>query len=180
MSRPSLETAIRTFATERHYSATTTERWLQLSSTDAAPLLDLARELRPSEHQLRDLWEWAEDIAERDAVALAQVLTAESIATVRQRAVSRNDKLKLVKGALRRVRFPQLAAVELQLATLVRELDLPRSVRLILPDFLEGSEVHVAVLATDAAALHAAALALVRAATSPACAKIFDLLAEAP
>jgi len=180
MSEHTLQTAIRTFATERHYSPTAIERWMKLAPTDAVALLDLARELRLGEHQLGDLWDWAEEIAERDHVALARVLAADEIAAARQRAVGRNDKLKLIKSALRRQRFPELAAIEAQLAALLRELDLPRNVRVTLPEFLEGRELHIAIHADTAAGMHDAAEALARAAASPACAKIFALLTEAP
>jgi ribonuclease D len=175
----SLDASVRSFAAERKYGHATLQRWSRLGPDDAGALLALAQELRPSENQLRDLWDWTEEIAARDHLGLAQVLAAEPVTAARRRAVSRNDKLKLVKGALRRRRFPQLAAAEERLAALVRELALPPSIRVTFPEFLEGDAVRVEITADSAAAFRRAAEALQAASATPACEQIFAVLAEA-
>ncbi len=180
MTRSELEAAFRAVAAARKYSDVTVDRWLRLSPDDGAVVLALAQELRLGDNQLRDLWEWAEEIAARDGTSLVQVLAAEPIDAARRRTVGRNDKLKLIKGALRRVRFPQLAAVEDQLGRLIDELGLPPSVRVTLPDFLEGDELRVEITARSAAALRDAAARLLAASESPACSALFELLGEVP
>lgn len=180
MSDSALEAAFRAFAAERRYGPSTVDRWLRLVPVDRAAIVELARELRPSENQLRDLWDWAEEIAQHDRSSLAVVLAGEALVAVRRRPISRNDKLKLLKAALRRLRFPQLAGVEDRLAALVRELGLPASVRVVLPDFLEGDTVRVEITAGSAPALRAAAERVLAATQTAACTAIFDLLGEAP
>jgi hypothetical protein len=143
-------------------------------------LLELAQELRPSENQFRDLWDWAGEIAQRDRISLSVTFASAPLLAVRRRRVSRNDKLKLLKAALRRLRFPQLAGVEDRLAALVRELGLPANIRIILPEFLEGDTIRVEITAGSTAALQAAAERLLAAAGSAACTAIFELLEEAP
>lgn len=175
-----LEASIRAFAAERKYRDATVDRWLCLAPADRAALLDLAQELRLGEHQLRDLWEWAEDIAVRDQSSLAQVLAVDLVAAARRRKLGRNDKLKLIKAALRRLRFPQLSSVEDRVAALVRQLGLPRNVRVILPEFLEGDALRVEITAESASALRAAVAGLLQAADTRTCAEIFELLQEAP
>ncbi len=173
--------AIRAFAQERRYAPATLARWLALAPGDARALLALAQELRLGENQLRDLWDWAEEIGQRDGLSLEQVLLLDPVAMVRRtRNVGRNDKLKLIKAALRRVRFPQLAATEERLAELVRQLDLPRNIRVSLPDFLEGDEVRVEIVAESSATLRVAADRLRTVADTPTCQEIFRLLEEAP
>jgi hypothetical protein len=175
------DAALRAFTEERRYSAAAVERWLAMAREDGEALLDLARELRLGENQLRDLWDWAEEIATRDHLSLAQVLALEPIQLARRaRQLGRNDKLKLVKTALRRVRFPQLAATEERLAALLRELNLPRNVRVSLPEFLEGDDLRVEIVAESAGALAAAADRLRAAADTATCKAIFQLLEEAP
>jgi hypothetical protein len=172
---------IRAFARGRRYSAPTLERWLALEAADGLALLELAREMRLGENQLRDLWEWTEEIAQRDRRSLAQVLALEPVAAPRRsRSLGRNDKLKLIKTALRRLRFPQLAATEERLATLVGELDLPGNIRVTFAEFLEGDEVRIEIVANSVASLEAAAERLRAAAAAPACATIFQILEEAP
>ena len=160
MIDPRLDASFRAFAAARRYGQATLDRWARLDGEDAAALLRLIEDLRPGENQLRDVWDWSDDVAARDGIALAQVLDEEPVVAARRRAVSRNDKLKLVKHALRRLRFPQLAATEDRLADLIRALALPRTVRVTLPDFLEGDTVRVEITAGNVAALQAAAAAL--------------------
>lgn len=172
--------AIRAYAGARLYSAATIERWLQLAAQDGEALLQLATELRLGENQLRDLWDWAEEIAERDGVTLSQVLAAEPLAKARARQLGRNDKLKVIKAALRRLRFPQLAAVEDRLVTLIRALQLPHSISITLPEHLDGDQVRIEIAADSRTAWQAAATALLAAADTPACAELFRLLDEGP
>ena len=174
------DAAFQAFAAERRYARATVDRWFSLAADDAAAVFALARELRLGDHQLRDLWQWAEEIATRDRVSLAQVLEAEPLGSLRHRAVSRSDKLKQIKATLRRLRFPQLTAVEERLQGLVRDLDLPAAVRIALPEFLEGDVIRVEIVAGSAAALRDAAAHLLAASRTPACAALFDALTEAP
>jgi hypothetical protein len=172
---------IRAFAHERRYGAPTLARWLALAPPDGQALLELARELRLGENQLRDLWDWAEEIAQRDHTSLVQVLAHESVTTPRRnRSLGRNDKLKLIKAALRRLRFPQLAAAEERLAALVRQLDLPHNIRVTFPEFLEGDEVRIEIVANSIASLEDAAERLRAVAGAPPFAAIFQILEEAP
>jgi ParB family transcriptional regulator, chromosome partitioning protein len=179
MMDPTTDTAFRSFAADRKYSQATIERWSHLGSEDAAAVLRLIEELRPSENQLRDLWTWIEEIGARDRVTVAQVLVLETLTAARRRDVGRNDKLKLLKGALRRVRFPQLTAAEDRLAALIRELALPRQVRVVVPECLEGDTIRLEITADNAATLRAAVEALRTAVAAPACEQLFAVLGHA-
>ncbi len=179
MAVPHLEEIAR-FASERRYRPATVERWLRLDATDAKALFGLASELRLGENQLRDLWEWAAEIAARDGSSIASVFASEAITSSRLRDAGRNDKLKSIKEALRRLRFPQLAAVERRLNELIGTLDLPRGMRAALPAFLEGDTVRFEFEAGSPARLKEVAEALERIAGSDAFAQIVRLLEEAP
>lgn len=175
-----LEGAIRAYTTERAFHADTCERWLSLAADDAGALWELTQELRLGENQLRDLWQWAEEIAARDRTTLAAVLTGAAVRAARQRPGGRSERLKASKAALRRLRFPGLAKTEDRIAALIAGLDLSPTVRLSVPDFLEGDELRAEIVARDAAGLAAAAHRLAQAAAQPACEEIFELLSEAP
>jgi hypothetical protein len=169
MTTAALDDAIRNFAAERHYAAKTVDRWLHLAPADRKALLDLARELRLGEHQLGDLWEWAEEIALRDGTSIAAVLDDALLRTAGRQQLGRNDRLKLVKEALRRLRFPELSATQERLASLVRALNLPANVRVVLPAHLEGDAIRVEIAASSPGALQVAAERLHAAAASPEC-----------
>jgi hypothetical protein len=170
--------AFRALAESRRYSSVTIDRWLRLAADDGAALLTLAQELRLGENQLRDVWDWAEEIAARDGVSLADVLAMDGVVAARRRAIGRNDKLKQIKGALRRLRFPQLSAVEDRLQAHIRALGLPENIRVRLPEFLEGDALQIEVVATSADGLRQAAAHLLAAAQASACEAIFQLLGE--
>jgi hypothetical protein len=172
---PQIEGDIRTYTGERGFHAATLDRWLALADLDKAALWDLTRQLRLGENQLRDLWVWSEEIAARDETSIATVLAHESVKAART-AAGRAECLKGVKAALRRLRFPALVRAEDRIAALIRALGLPRNVRLILPDHLEGDELRIEIEASDAAALRTAAAALAAAAGTSACEEIFELL----
>jgi hypothetical protein len=168
------------YANERGFRAASVERWLALAVEDAAALWELVGALRLGENQARNLWEWAEEIAARDGTTMAKVLTAEAFRAALHGSGGRNDRLKAVKAHLRRRRFPTLARAEDRLAALIADLELPSGVKLSLPEFLEGDEVRVEIVAADAKSLLAAANRIAAAAATPACEEIFELLSEAP
>jgi hypothetical protein len=172
------ESDIRDYASERGFRAATLERWLELASGDAVALWDLTRELRLGENQMRDLWDWSEEIAARDGTSITAVLAHESVKATRM-AAGRGERLKALKAALRRLRFPALVQVEDRIATLTRTLGLPRNVRLTVPEYLEGDEIRIEIVAADAASLRAAAEKVASTAATPACEEIFELLSGA-
>lgn len=168
--------AIRSFATERSYRDETVARWVALDPLDAASLLEIAADLRLGENQLRDLWLWAEEIAARDGSSLVAVFAEPGVRSALRKRAGRNDRVKGLRAALRRLRFPQLAAHEQQLAALVEALQLPGTVRVHWPEFLEGDSLHVELDVRSPAALAAQARALADAAARPEFAEIFALL----
>lgn len=167
---------VRTWGAERRFRPVTIERWTALAGADADALLRLATRLRLGENQLRDLWDWLDEVALRDGVSLATVLASGSLQDPFVRGLGRADELKVFKAALRRLRFPGLAAQERQLAGLVARLALPSSVRVEWPDFLEGDHLSISIDVRSPDGLRSVAQALASAATRPECAQIFALL----
>jgi len=180
MDRARLADEISAYANERGFRSATVDRWVALAADDAAALWDLVSALRLGENQARDLWEWGEEIAARDGRTLAAVFAAQPLQEALHGSGGRNDRLKAVKAHLRRLRFPTLARTEDRLEALVGGLGLPRGVKLSLPEFLEGDEVRVEIVARDAKGLQAVATQLANAAATPACEEIFELLSHAP
>lgn len=175
-----LRRRIGAFAAARRFQHGLRERWCAAADADAAALLDLAEELRLGENQLRDLYDWTEEIAARDGGTVAGVLGAAGVQAARARGLGRNEAIKAVREALRGLRFPQLAALERRLAECIRSLRLPPGVRIVLPEHLQGDEIRIEICAGDAAAVRAALAELAAAADRPQLAEVFALLQEAP
>lgn len=179
MSPSPLGERLARLGTDRPLSPATTVRWMTLPERDGLALADLAEELRLGDNQLRALWDWAEDIAARDGTDLAAVLDEEMVRAARAADVSRNDRLRRVREALRRRRFPQLVATEDRLRDLLNRLALPRDVRATLPSALEGDAVRFEFEVRSAGRLRELGLALVQAAETESCEEIFRQLGEA-
>ncbi len=168
------------FARERRYAEPTQQRWSQLSDHDAAALLHLAQPLQLSENQLRDIWQWLEDVAQRDQLPLAKILESPALQSVLRNPLGRAEKIKAFKSKLRELRFPQLVAAEQRARQLISALELPRHVAVELPAHLEGDSLRFSITANSASALQQAATALLAATAHPQCAELFHLLEEAP
>lgn len=176
MSETSVYDRVRAYAAERRFRAATIERWTTLAAADAEALLDLAERLRLGENQLRDLWAWLEEVALREGESLASVLANGSLRDAFGFGLGRSDQHKRFKAALRRLRYPGLAAQEARIRALVEELGLPASVRVEIPDFLEGDHVTLSVDVRNAESWRRVAESLAAAAERPECTAIFRLL----
>lgn len=168
------EQAARDYARERHFSAATTERWLRCAARDG--LLDLAVRLRLGENQFRDLLDLLEDCAVRHRCDARAVLELPPVSAVLRGKLGRNDTIKALKAALRRLRYPQLSATEERLKDLARSLALPRAVQIGFPDHLEGTQLTLTVQAGSATELRGLLGACARAAERAEVDEMFRLL----
>jgi hypothetical protein len=129
----------------------TIARWLNCPPADQDALLRIAARLQIGENHLRDVLDALEAIGSRRGSSFAEILDGEAVRNVLEAGQARNETLRALKLALRRLRFPQLVAAEARLRSLVRELALPAGVTMTLPENLEGDEVQVTVRASSPA-----------------------------
>ena len=151
------------YAKEGQIKPATVERMRVLGRESCDAVVDLLVPLKVSENQLRDFLDLREDTAARRGATVADVLTDDEIEAVRRREIGRSDKIKALKACLRRLRYPQLSAALDTIELLKREMELPRSCTLELPENLEGDEVVVTLRASSVAQLRSRVDALQRA-----------------
>jgi hypothetical protein len=137
------------YAHEKRLSPQTLARWKVWNEEDQIALLTLAQELQLGENHLRDFLDWLEEITARDGGAVREVLTRAEIHQPLQSTVSRNDKLKAIKEALRRIRYPRLSRLEEDLRAAVKALDLGNRIQVSFPPTLEGEEITVELKARN-------------------------------
>lgn len=154
------EAAILAYARGKRFGEATIGRWLARGEAERDLLLAFAERLRLGENQFRDILDHAEDIAVRRASSVASVLGEPSLRRLLASDLGRNEAIKGVKTALRRLRYPELAESERQLAEMARGLALPAGVRVEFPENLEGEHLCVTLRARSAAELRAQARAL--------------------
>ena len=129
------------YAQEKRITAQTLSRWQSWNEEDQAALLPIATALQLNENQLRDFLDWLEEIVARDSVTVRDVLGRAELQQPFGSKLSRNDKLRGVKDALRKIRYPRLSQLEDDLRGAIKALDLGNRVRVSFPPALEGNEV---------------------------------------
>lgn len=138
-----LKAQLAAYAQRKHLSSATRDRWQAWQEEDQAALLSCAQELQLGENQLKDFLDWLEEIALRDETAIQAALEQREIRTALAAQGSRNDKLKAVKTALRKLRYPRLTQLETSARDALKALDLGRSVQISFPPAFEGDEITV-------------------------------------
>ncbi len=146
------------------------------SDDERATMADVVAALRPSPRHLADVLDWLDDIAARDGVRPGSVVAAPPLRAALGSPGSPPDRLKRWKEALRRLRYPRLAAREQALAAAVRALELGRGVSIAAPAGLEGGTVTITIRAGSAAELDASLARVERARQTGELARLFDLL----
>lgn len=170
------EDAVWAYAAARRFGPITTQRWLRHTQPDRDALLRLTERLRLGENQFRDVLDALEDIAARRNTTLAALVVMSPLATVLDGGRGRNQTLRALRDALRRLRYPQLTTTETALASLAKRLRLPAGVRLEFPENLEGDQVSITICATSAAELRDRAAAVAAIAGRPEIEEMFRLL----
>lgn len=170
------ESDVRAFASERRFKAALLQHWLAQAPADRDALLELAALLRLGENQFRDLFDDLTAIAARQGGGLAPIVNGTALRAVLTRPLGRNEAIKAVKQALRRLRYPQLSAAEHRLDGLGKQLHLPSGVRVELPENLDGEHVVLTLRARSAAELRAQAGAVAVALQGAALDELFAVL----
>lgn len=140
---------IATYAQEKRLSLQTLSRWKAWGEEDQAALLVVAQKLQLGENHLRDFLDWLEEITARDGGTVRELLARTDIHQPLQSTLSRNDKLKAVKAALRKIRYPRLSRLEEDLRVAVKALDLGNRIQVSFPPTLEGEEITVELKARN-------------------------------
>ncbi len=127
------DSAIRALAAERHLPESHLARWLAFDTASRAALLDVARRLRMRTGQLVASIDLLDEIAARDKLTVAAILSENQIRRVLMRGGSTPDRSRALVEELRARRFPTLRAATARLNAEIATLDLPRSVTMLLP-----------------------------------------------
>jgi hypothetical protein len=166
------------YSQEKRLSAQTLRRWQSWAEEDQAALLVVANELRLNENQLRDFLDWLEEIITRDGVTVRDILGRGDLRHPLQANLSRNDKLKAVKEALRKIRYPRLSRLEDDLRAAVKALDLGSRVRVSFPAALEGDEITVEIKARSVQELGNSLVTMQQKLADGSLRRVFELMDE--
>jgi hypothetical protein len=171
---------VQEYAKARGFHPRTLARMSGWTAPDCAALGRLILAFKISENHLRDLMDWLEEIALRDGCAVAAILAEKAINNIEtDPRLGRADKLKRVKEAVRRRRFPRLAQTEDALRTCIVALRLHPDIVLSAPAGLEGGRLHIEFSASSQDEFKRLAGKLIEAAGKDEAREAFALLAGA-
>ena len=95
-----------------------------------------------------------------------------------QAQLSRNDKLRAVKEALRKIRYPRLSRLEDDLRAAVKALDLGSRVRVSFPAALEGDEITFEIKARSVQELSSSLVTMQQKLADGSLRRVFELMDE--
>ncbi|MDE0029439.1 MAG: hypothetical protein OXU42_08590 [Deltaproteobacteria bacterium] len=134
-----LSEEITSYGRERGIRAQDVQRWLALGGPDQTAMLRLARGLRLGGNHFNDFLDWCVEISLRDGCSIAAIIDGKELApTLSDSRMSRNDRLKHAKEALRRLRYPRLTRIEDEVRARLRGLKLDPRIRITVAPGLEG------------------------------------------
>jgi hypothetical protein len=175
-----LEQKIQEYAATKSFHPHTVQRWLSWEARDGASLLDIAMALKAGENHVRDLMDWLEEVAIRDGIVIADILEGEAIDRIKtDPRLGRADRLKRIKEQVRRLRFPRLSRLEDSISSRIRDLKLPKGVKVSVPTGLEGGDLRFDFAVSSPAQLRQVLGKLSAAAESQPLAEIFALINDA-
>ncbi|MGE4095110.1 MAG: hypothetical protein AB7G75_30205 [Candidatus Binatia bacterium] len=169
---------LQAYAQEKRLSEQTLRRWQSWSAEDQAALLTMVQELQLGENHLRDFCDWLDDIIARDGGTVSALLLRSELQHPLGLKLSRNDKVKAVKAALRKLRYPRLSQLEEDLRAAIKALDLGERVRVSFPPALEGDEMTVEIKARNVRELERSLLQMQRKLRDGSMQHVFALLDE--
>ena len=175
------EIQIQQYAKSKGFHPQTLERWLGWDEASGEALLRLTGNLKLGENHVRDLMDWLEEIALRDRSTIEAILASNPITEIESNPrLGRGDKIKRVKEAIRRLRFPRLAQTEASIQTRIQELKLYPGIRLVAPPGLEGGKLQVELSVSSTEELKKLTDKLAAATSTNTLREIFALLRGEP
>lgn len=174
MNSDEIDAEIRTLAHERRVPAAHLERWLAMDPASRGSMLSHARSLALRTGQIVSALELLEEIAVRERVTIAEILSRDEIRRIADASGSTPARASAFIDALRQARFPRLRKMQERLRAEIAALKLPRGLSLDLPKDLGSDELTVSLRVRSADELDKLVGALNR--SSAEIARIIELL----
>lgn len=141
-----MNTSLSQYLSQKQITGTLFEDLLEVGDREQEVLGCLVETLLPSANTLREILRMSREIALRDGQAIADVLMRPELReAVEQEGKSRKQKQHQLLVELKRLRYPEISKVLLELEKGLRELIKETGLRLELPKDLEGDTLTMTV-----------------------------------
>lgn len=117
-------------------------RMAEFTPSTQQALLPVLAHIRPSANKLNELLALIREISARDGVTVEEVLARyQLLQVVADPNTAPTDKVRALRQTLRGLKLPQLSERQKQLASLINDLDLPESARLVADPYFESQKM---------------------------------------
>ncbi|MBN1283222.1 MAG: ParB N-terminal domain-containing protein [Proteobacteria bacterium] len=142
MSLNELTEPLKGYAVSSDLALSSASRIAEFSSSTQQELLPVLTQIRPSASKLNELLTLIREIAARDGLTVEEILQRyQFMQVVADRASSAADKVRHLRQALRGIKIPQLAERQNQIASLIQNLDLPDSAKVVHDPYFEDERI---------------------------------------
>lgn len=141
----------------------------------ARELAGLFQELQLSLNRQRELLEWVQGIAGREAIQSREVICGDPVAQWRHDPrMDRGQKTQLIRHYLRKRRYPEITAFEERYREVLRDLGLVEGMQLVPPQHFEGQQYMLQLVFKNAEELKRLCRETERVAGSPILSKLLN------
>ncbi len=111
----------------------------KLAPDVGAGFVELFENIKLSLNKQREIITYVQEIALREEIAILELLNEDRLqAILNQTELDKNQKTRIIRSYLKQRRFPAITSAERAFEKLIKELRLPRGIKLIPPTNFEG------------------------------------------
>ncbi|MBV8771814.1 MAG: hypothetical protein JO166_05720 [Deltaproteobacteria bacterium] len=151
-----IELRLRRFAEEKSLPPAHVQKWLALDEPGRTRLLEIAETLKMRAGQCVATLALLEEVSIREGQTIAEILELPTLRRILNSPGSGPGRARLVLDELRALRYPQLHRAVKYLAEQVAALNLPSTIKIVLPRDLASDQVRVEIVAQGKAEMEEA------------------------
>jgi hypothetical protein len=136
-----MEKKLQEYLVQETLSLSAARYFLHLDPEGQRAILPVLEALRPGENRVKEIISFLHEVSLRDGVPVSSLLASDEIKKILDdQEAPRPQRIKQLRKAIKRMRFPRLTAMEERFADYKRSLSLPPQLSFYPPPFFEGEE----------------------------------------
>ena len=144
--------------------------------SDRVAVMKIAKILMPGINRLKEIIMLLEEIALIKKCSISDVTKQHLVNIVKNSKICRKERTEIVRQKLKGLRYPQLARMERKWNKCIKELHLPRDIKIIPPLFFEGKKIKLEISFSNKGAVSRSMFKLNEVLISSSLAQLIDLV----
>lgn len=142
LSLGALTEPLKNYVVQYDVALSASSRIAEFSPSTQQELLSVLSQIRPSTGKLNELLTLIREISARDGLTVEEILSRyQLMQVVADQSTTAADKVRALRQALKGLRLPQLTERQRQLSSLIDNLDLPDSARIVADPYFESDQI---------------------------------------